>query len=73
MSIPIAIRRALAFDKTKKALVRVVNNSIIIEPVEDLLDLGGVLHEKALRGKSLREIRLMEKEGAAEGFSRGIK
>ena len=46
ISIPAKIRRALGLDKTSKALVSVEDKKIVIEPVKDLLELGGSLKTK---------------------------
>lgn len=43
ISIPAKIRRQLGLDKTKKALLTVEENRVIIEPVKDLLELAGSL------------------------------
>lgn len=46
ISIPAPIRRQLDLDRKKKAVVRVERDRVIIEPVRDLLDLGGSLKTK---------------------------
>jgi len=43
ISIPANIRRRLALGKTKKARVSVQGNKVIVEPIVDLLALGGLL------------------------------
>lgn len=55
ISIPVAFRRQLNLDKKNKATVRLENNSIILEPVPDLLDLKGFFKTK--RYVSSRKIR----------------
>lgn len=43
ISIPAKIRRELGFTKNNKAIVSVEKGRVIIEPVKDLLELGGSL------------------------------
>lgn len=58
MSVPVALRRQFGFDKTKKALVYVKDDKIIVEPVKDLLELGGSLKttKKPLSRAKLRKL-----------------
>ncbi|OGK37771.1 hypothetical protein A3F03_01645 [Candidatus Roizmanbacteria bacterium RIFCSPHIGHO2_12_FULL_41_11] len=57
LSIPVSIRRILDLDKTKKALLSLEKGRVIIEPVKDLLELGGSLKttKKALSNQQLHE------------------
>ena len=41
ISIPAPIRRKLGLDKSKKAIVTEKDGKLLIEPVKDLLELGG--------------------------------
>jgi AbrB family looped-hinge helix DNA binding protein len=41
ISLPAKIRNQLGFSRLGKALVSVQDGKIIVEPVKDLLDLGG--------------------------------
>lgn len=43
ITIPAKIRRQLGFHKTNKALVFPEDGRVIIEPIKDLLELGGSL------------------------------
>ncbi len=43
ISIPAPIRAALGLNKSKKALVRVSNKKIIVEPISDFMSLKGSL------------------------------
>lgn len=58
ISIPAKIRRQFSLDKTKKALVSVENNKIVVEPVKDFLELQGSLktNKKPLSNKELHEL-----------------
>lgn len=69
MSIPIKLRRALGLHNYKKALVRKEKNRIIIEPLENILSLGGSLQRKALKKKNIQKIRRLEKEAAQKGYA----
>ena len=62
ISIPVDIRRALGFDKQRKAVVRQEGEKLVVEPVKDLLELQGVFKHKAIKGKSIDEIMKMEEE-----------
>ena len=69
ISIPVQIRRELKLDKYRKALVSRINDRVVVEPVSDLLDLGGSLQERALKNKSITQVRKQEKEAMTTGFS----
>lgn len=73
ISIPAKIRRELGLDEYRKAVVRRNGGQIVIEPVEDILKLGGSLQKYGLKGKSISQIRRLEKQAAVEGFSRNTK
>ena len=73
ISIPIAFRRALDLDKTKKAIISKQGNTLIVEPIPDLLSLRGSLRHKAVKGKTIDEIIALEKEAAAQGFIQHYK
>ena len=68
ISIPITFRRALGLDKTKKALVSKQGNALLVEPVKNFLELGGSLHYKAVKGKTIDKIIKLEEEAVAQGF-----
>lgn len=71
ISIPAPIRRQLNLDKNKKALVRVEKNTIVMEPVEDLLDLKGFFKTK--KKISSRKIREAFEQYLAEEAVKGLK
>lgn len=62
ISIPADIRRALGFDKQRKAVIWQEEEKLIIEPVKDLLELKGIFKHKAIKGKSIDEIMKIEEE-----------
>lgn len=57
ISIPANIRRELGFTKNNKAIVSVEKGKLTIEPVKDLLELGGSLKHARRVKTSPREIR----------------
>lgn len=58
LNIPVKIRRMLDFDQTKKAIVTIKDGKLIVEPVKDLLMLGGSLQstKKQLSNKELHNL-----------------
>jgi len=73
ISIPAKLRRKLGLNKNKKALVSEKNGQIIIKPATDFLELGGSLHSKAIKGKSIQEIIRLEKEAVGEARAERFK
>ena len=55
ISIPAKMRRQLGLDKTKKALISVHDDRILVEPVRDFIEMGGTL--KTNLKVSSRQIR----------------
>lgn len=55
ISIPAKIRRQLGLDKIKRAVVSVQGGKVLVEPVKDLLVLGGSL--KTVKRVTPRKIR----------------
>lgn len=68
ISIPVSIRRSMGLDKHNKAFIHQQYANIIIEPVRDLFSLGGSLRVKALKHKTMTEIRKIERNVAVSGF-----
>lgn len=62
ITIPAAMRRAINIDKYDKASITTENNKIIVEPVTDLLSLGGKLKNRAKKQKNIDAIIKMEEE-----------
>lgn len=67
------IRKNLRLDQYRKALVKQEGQTVVIEPVVDLLTLKGSLQKFALKGKSPKEILELEEEawetGTAERYA----
>lgn len=57
ISIPIALRRQLGLDRSKRATVQTgEDGTIVIKPVVDLLDLyGAIKTKKKISSKKIRE------------------
>ncbi|MDZ7586727.1 MAG: hypothetical protein U0946_03140 [Patescibacteria group bacterium] len=68
ISIPIGMRRLLGFDKYNKAWISLEKNSLKVEPVQDLLKLGGSLSKYAMKGKSANQIMALEKKAVGEAI-----
>lgn len=56
ITLPASMRRLIALDLYKKALVRIEKQRIIIEPVADFLSLGGTLKHKAKKNQNIDKI-----------------
>lgn len=55
VTIPIAVRRALRISPFDKVQIRMREGDAIIEPIPDLLSMGGSI--KPIRGKSMLKSR----------------
>lgn len=73
ISIPVTMRRALALNKYNKANIRLDKRRIIIEPIPDIMELEGVLHAYATKGRSIKEIMKMEDEAPAKAIAANYK
>lgn len=62
ITIPAALRKKLALHIYNKALIRREKNKIIVEPVPDILSLGGILEDKIVRRKKIEEIMKLEEK-----------
>ena len=62
ITIPASMRRAININRYNKASVTTENNKIIVEPVTDLLSLGGKLKNRAKKRKNIDAIIKMEEE-----------
>lgn len=71
ISIPVAFRRQLNLSKKNKAIVRLEDNTIILEPIEDLFDLQGFFRTE--RHVSSRKIREGFERYLAEEATRGTE
>ena len=62
ISIPAKMLAKFGKNRPTKVIVKVVENGWLVEPVQDILSLGGILHKYAINGKTASQIRKMEKE-----------
>lgn len=71
ISIPARLRRQLGLDKSKKALVSVEGEKIVVEPIEDILKLKGSF--KTHKKISFKKIRQGFENYLAEEGIKGLK
>jgi len=62
ITIPASMRRAIFLNQYKKALVKTENKKIVVEPIVDLIFLGGMIKHRAKKQKNIDEIIKMEEE-----------
>jgi len=70
ITIPASIRRSLGLNKYPKATVYLKNKKIIIEPIPDILTMGGLLKRKAIKGKSIDKTIKLEEKVISETISK---
>ena len=68
ITIPASFRRKLGLDNYPKATVEIKNKQIIIEPIPDFLSLAGILHNKAIKGKSIDQIIKLEHKAVEQAM-----
>ncbi|PIP63143.1 hypothetical protein COW98_00255, partial [Candidatus Roizmanbacteria bacterium CG22_combo_CG10-13_8_21_14_all_35_9] len=56
ITIPASMRRAMSLDQYNKALVKIEDRKLLIEPIVDLLSLGGMLIDKSKKQKNIDKI-----------------
>lgn len=62
ITIPASMRRAISLDLYNKAFVKIKDKIIMVEPIVDLLSLGGVLKNRSKKEKNIdKTIDLEEK------------
>lgn len=72
ITIPASFRRQLGLNKYFKALVRIENKQIVVEPIPDLLSLAGKLHDKAIKGKGIDQIIKLEHEAISQAMTQSL-
>lgn len=73
ITIPASIRRLLRLDKYNKATVRTEDKKIIVEPVPDILRMGGLLQKRAIKGKAINEILKQEEKAVSRTVTKRYK
>lgn len=66
ITIPAKIRRELGFKKIQKIILTLKSDHVILEPEPDMMQLSGVLHDRAIKNKSIDEIIRIEEDAVAE-------
>lgn len=66
ITIPASFRRELGLDKYPKASIKIIDKQIIVEPIPDLLDLAGILHDRATKSKTIDQIIKSEHEAVSK-------
>ena len=66
ITIPASMRRAISLDLYNKALVKIENKMIIVEPIIDLLSLGGVLINKSKKHEDIDKIIELEEKSISK-------
>lgn len=62
ITIPASMRRAISLNLYNKAMVKIEDKMITVEPIIDLLSLGGMLMNKSKKQKSIDKIIKLEEE-----------
>lgn len=62
ISIPAKMLRLLKIKKPTKVTIRPTETGWLVEPVPDILSLGGALHKYAIKGKTPEEIMELEEQ-----------
>ena len=62
ITIPASMRRAISLDLYNKAMVKIEDKMITVEPIVDLLSLGGMLINKSKKQKNIDKIIKLEEK-----------
>lgn len=68
ISIPAKMLAKYGKNRPTKVIVKAVENGWLVEPVPDILSLGGSLHKYALKGKTLEEILELEEKAISDAI-----
>lgn len=66
ITLPASIRRLFGLDKYKKALVKVDSSKIIVEPIDDITTLAGILKKRAIKKKKIKDVIQLEEKAIEE-------
>lgn len=66
ISIPVMMRKQLGIKIPSGVFISIFDGKIVIEPVKDLLELGGALHDKAIKNRSIGKIIELEKKAVRD-------
>lgn len=75
ISIPIQLRRKLGLEKNRTALVTEQDGKLVVEPVKDLLELGGSLkaYVKGKKPLSNKELDDVVAQAVADDYAEKLK
>jgi len=62
ITIPASMRRKVSLNLFNKALIKTEDNKIVVEPIVDLLSLGGMLKNKAKKQKNIDTVIKLEEK-----------
>lgn len=62
ISIPAKMLAKYGKNRPTKVIVKAIENGWLVEPVPDILSLGGILHKYAIKGKTPEEIMKLEEQ-----------
>lgn len=68
ISIPAKMLAKYGKNRPTKVIVKAVDSGWFVEPVPDILSLGGALHKYALKGKTLEEILELEEKAISDAI-----
>ena len=66
ITIPASMRRAISLDLYNKAMVKIEDKIITVEPIIDLLSLGGILINKSKKQKNIDKIIELEEKAISK-------
>ncbi|MEK7079322.1 MAG: hypothetical protein AAB929_04595 [Patescibacteria group bacterium] len=66
ITIPASMRRAMSLNLYNKALVKIENKIIMVEPIVDLLSLGGSLMNKSKKHEDIDKIIELEEKSISK-------
>lgn len=62
ISIPAKMLKMHKVKKPDKVMIKVVDTGWLVEPMPDIMSLGGALHKYAIKGKGIEEIMELEEQ-----------
>jgi len=62
ITIPASMRRAISLNLYNKALVKIENKMIVVEPIIDILSLGGVLMNRSKKQTDIDKVIELEEK-----------
>lgn len=69
ITIPVEIRRKLRLDKNRRIVLKFENNTIFMESEPDIMQLSGILSDRAIKNKSIDEIIRIEEDAVADAVA----